>query len=257
MNIGIIGRGIVGDAVYHGLAQIGNDLSYYDIKDSATSINNVIKSDIIFVCVPTMAGDRGDCDTSIVFDIVDQLNCLDYPGIVSIKSTIIPGTTDDLINKYPKLKLCHVPEFLRQKSSFSDFFDSHDILIVGTDDLQVADKIIQAHRFIPKSISVVTPIEAEITKYFNNVHNAMEIVFANTMHEMCEKLGADYQAVLSAIGKRNNINISYLKCSKFYQGYGGRCLPKDIQAWTNLANKLNVDANLYKAIIKDNERYLK
>lgn len=257
MKIGIIGKGVVGDAIYHGLAQVGNDMIHYDIKDSSTSINNVIECDIVFVCVPTLTNLNGNCDVSIVNNIIDQLNCQNYRGIITIKSTIIPGTTDQLLAKYTNLKICHAPEFLRQKSAHSDFFDNHEVLIIGTHDLEIANKVVQAHRFIPKTVSIVSPVEAEITKYFNNVHNAMEIVFANIMHELCEKLGADYQEVLAAIGKRSNINTSYLKCSKFYQGYQGNCLPKDMLAWKQLTDKLQIDVGLFDAIIKDNKRYLK
>jgi UDP-glucose 6-dehydrogenase len=113
----------------------------------------------------------GNCDTSIVNDVVNQLNLQKYVGVVAIKSTVIPGTTDILLDKYPDLKICHVPEFLRQKSALGDFFDNHDVLIIGTHNLEIANKVVQAHRFIPKSVSIVKPVEAEITKYFNNVHN--------------------------------------------------------------------------------------
>jgi UDPglucose 6-dehydrogenase len=257
MNIGIIGRGVVGDAVFHGLQQVGNHLLYYDANDSSTTINDVIKCDIVFVCVPTLSAQDGNCDTSIVIDVVDQLDKLSYVGIVAVKSTVIPGTTDWLINKYSNLKICHVPEFLRQKSAHSDFFDNHEVLIIGTHDLSISSQIIQSHRYIPKSISVVKPVEAEITKYFNNVHNAMEVVFANVMHEMCEKLGADYQEVLMAIGKKDNINTSYLKCSQWYKGFAGVCLPKDTLAWKQLAKNLQINVELFDTILKDNERYLK
>jgi UDPglucose 6-dehydrogenase len=85
----------------------------------------------------------------------------------------------------------------------------------------------------------------------------MEIVFANATYEICSKLGADYQEVLSAMIKRSNINASYLKCSESYRGYQGHCLPKDTMAWYLLAKDLNVDGLLFKSIVEDNRRYLK
>lgn len=254
MNIGIIGRGVVGDAVYHGLSQVGHVVCSYDIKDG-TRINDVINTEILFVCVPTDSLPDGKCDTSIVHKVIEDLNSLEYNGIIAIKSTVIPGTTDALIKKYPNLKISCVPEFLRQKSAHSDFFDNHDVLVIGTHDQTISNKIIQSHCYIPKSVSVVLPIEAEIIKYFNNVHNAMEIVFANTMYEICSKLGANYQEVLMAITKRTNINSSYLKCSDFYKGYQGYCLPKDTEAWKELANELGVNVLLFQSIIEDNRRY--
>lgn len=255
MKIGIIGKGIVGDAVYHGLSQVGHDMLHYDIKDG-TIIDNVIDTEIVFVCVPTDSDKDGRCDVSVVKEIIAQLDSKKYNGIVVIKSTVIPGTTDKMISAYPNLEICCVPEFLRQKSSHSDFFNNHDVLVVGARRLATADKIVKAHKFIPKSVAVVKPIEAEIIKYFNNVHNAMEIVFANAIYEICSKLGADYQEVLSAIIKRSNINASYLKCSDSYRGYQGHCLPKDTLAWYLLSKDLNVDGLLFKSIVEDNQKYL-
>jgi UDPglucose 6-dehydrogenase len=256
MKIGVIGRGVVGDAVYFGLAQIGNQLTHYDVKDENTNINAMSDRDIVFVCVPTGSKEDGRCDTSIVEHIVDSLAKIEFCGIIAIKSTVIPGTTDTLIEKYPALCICYVPEFLREKSAHTDFFDSNDVLIVGTHNQAIAEKIIKAHKFIAKTISVVKPIEAEVAKYFNNVHNAMEITFANGVYEMCQLLGADYQEVLNAVSKRQNINISYLKCSDSYRGYAGKCLPKDTQAWMLLAQDLGLNSSLFESIVNDNRKYL-
>jgi len=256
MKIGIIGKGVVGNAVYCGLAQIGNQVNHYDVKDNSTKINDMSDRDIVFVCVPTDADDNGRCDISIVENIISNLASIEFSGIIAIKSTVIPGTTDALIKKYSSMSICYVPEFLREKSAHSDFFDSNDVLIIGSHDHNTAEKIAKAHKFIAKSVSMVKPIEAEISKYFNNIHNAMEITFANGVYEVCQQLGADYQEVLNAVGKRQNINTNYLKCSDFYRGYTGKCLPKDTQAWALLTQDLGLDISLFKSIIRDNKKYL-
>lgn len=257
MKIGVIGRGTVGDAVYQGLSGIGHRLSHYDINDAETSIQHVLPTEIVFVCVPTDSDSDGNCNTSVVESVIQQLHELNYTGIVAIKSTVIPGTTDNMLKKYPTMKICCVPEFLRQKSAYSDFADDHDVLVIGTDDAEVASIVQQAHGILPHKVVVVSAIESEVVKYFNNVHNALEIVFANAMHEMCTKIGANYQNVLGAIRHRQNINPSYLRCSDTYRGYGGHCLPKDSLAWRNLAEKLNVDVNIFNDIVEDNRRYTK
>lgn len=255
MKIGIVGKGAVGDAVYQGLSSIGHDLCHYDTKDSETSIQNILKTDLVFLCVPTDSTDSGDCDTSIVKLIVDQLHTLEYSGVIAIKSTVIPGTTDAMISAYPQLRICCVPEFLRQRSAYSDFADEHDVLVIGTDDKEIADIVELAHGILPHKVVVVSTTEAEIVKYFNNVHNAMEIVFANTMHEICGKLNANYQNVLGAIRYRKNINSNYLRCSKTFKGFSGHCLPKDSVAWKNLAEKLGVQVDIFKTIVDANKRY--
>jgi len=255
MEIGIVGKGAVGDAVHQGLSSIGHNLCHYDIKDSETSIQNILETELVFLCVPTDSTESGNCDTSIVESIIAQLYTLDYSGVIAIKSTVIPGTTDRMSETYSSLKICCVPEFLRQKSAYSDFADEHDVLVIGTKDSSIASMVEKAHGILPHKVVVVSEIEAEVVKYFNNVHNAMEIVFANAMHEMCTKLNANYQNVLGAIRHRQNINPNYLRCSNTYRGYGGHCLPKDSLAWKNLAEKLNVDVKIFKDIVEDNRRY--
>jgi UDPglucose 6-dehydrogenase len=84
----------------------------------------------------------------------------------------------------------------------------------------------------------------------------MEIIFANGVYEVCQQLGADYQEILSAVAKRQNINASYLKCSDFYRGFTGKCLPKDTQAWAALIDDLGLDISLFESIVEDNRRYL-
>jgi UDPglucose 6-dehydrogenase len=256
MKIGIIGLGIVGDAVFTGLSNIGHRLCYYDIRHKHTSIDLILDTNIVYICVPTDSMPDSSCDTSIVEQVIDSLISKNYNGVIAIKSTVIPRTTERLISQYKNSKICFVPEFLRQKSAYSDFFDFHDVLVVGSCDQEVANTVISSHGQIPKNVCVVTPTEAEIVKYFNNVHNAMEIVFANSMHEMCKKLDADYQGVLNAVSKRSNINKKYLHCSEVYQGYGGKCLPKDTKAWAKLAEQLDVDVHIFKDIVEDNRRYL-
>ena len=254
MKIGIIGFGAVGQAVSNGLLGIGHQLSHYDVKDG-TTIDAVLDTDLLFVCVPTDSTAEGRCDTSIVEQVVGELVVANYYGIIAIKSTVAPGTTDRLLSQYPNASICCVPEFLRQRSADSDFADYHDVLVVGAHNKTTANVVIAAHGLIPRSVASVTPVEAEVIKYFNNVHNAMEIVFANAVHEMCKVLGADYQNVLAAMSKRNNINASYLRCSDYYKGFSGHCLPKDTLAWKILAEDLGVDVGIFKSIIEDNRRY--
>ena len=255
MKIGIIGLGVVGRAIMDGLKQIGQEVVFYDTKISASTINDVIDSELVFICVPTPTNNNY-CDTSIVELVIDSLIINNYQGIIAIKSTVAPGFTQSLIEKYDNDRICFVPEFLRQRCAFDDFYNNHDVLVIGTSNKSVFEKIKVAHGTIPKQIAHVSPIEAEIVKYFNNVHNAMEIVFANAVYEMTSSLGANYQNVFDAVTKRRNINPSYLRCSDQFKGYGGACLPKDLAAWAILAKDLGVNVELFDAIINDNKRYI-
>jgi len=255
MKIGIIGLGVVGLAVYQGLGQVGNDMHFYDIAHPDTSINDVVNTDIIFVCVPTDTS-NGHCDLSQIQLTVLSLNDLMYTGIIAIKSTVLPGTTESLIGQYPNLKICMVPEFLRAKSALADFVNDHDVLVVGTNNNYIYEQIVASHRIIPKASSKVTPTEAEIVKYFSNLYNALRIVFANNMFEVCQKTEADYQNVLQAITKKRGILPDYLLCSANYRGFGGHCLPKDTEAFASFAHSLGLtDLNLFLAIVNDNKNF--
>jgi UDPglucose 6-dehydrogenase len=258
MKIGIIGRGVVGGAVYDGLQQIGHELCFYDKNISASLITDVLDSEIVFVCVPTNSNTDGTCDTSIVEATVAELDRLNYTGIIAIKSTVIPGTTDKLIESYPARKLCFVPEFLRERSALTDFVDNHDVLIVGTNNSEIYDKIVECHSHLPKNTTQVTPTEAELAKYFSNVYNSMRVTFANGIFEVCKQLGANYQHVLNSCQMRSTISPEYLKCSDYLRGFSGYCLPKDSLAFSVLVKQLGLDyINIFDAIVEDNAHHLK
>ena len=112
--------------------------------------------------------------------------------------------------------------------------------------------ICQIHRSIPKNVKRVSPTEAEIAKYYNNLLNSLKIVFANGMFDVCEALGADYQEVYDAVTLRDNVGKYYLKSSKEFRKFGGACLPKDLSAWSQLVDDLKLPNTIFSAIIKDN-----
>jgi UDPglucose 6-dehydrogenase len=255
MKIGIIGLGVVGSATHDGLMQVGNSMTYYDIAHKETSMTDVFDTDIVFVCVPTDTID-GQCNVTQVQKVVQQLDQVCYTGIIAIKSTVLPGTTEALINQYPNVKICFVPEFLRAKSALSDFINGHDVLVVGTHDVDIYNQVVTSHKHIPKTSTMVSPTEAEVTKYFSNIYNALRIVFANGMFEVCQQLGADYQNVLQAATRRNGILPDYLLCSKNYRGFGGHCLPKDTEAFDSFVKTLGLtNLSLFSAIINDNRNF--
>jgi UDPglucose 6-dehydrogenase len=258
MKIGVIGKGVVGGAIYDGLQQIGHQLNYYDTKDQTTSIDNIFDTEVVFICVPTNSTPQGTCDISIVQNTIKQLDQLDYTGIIAVKSTVIPGTTAKLITEYPNRKICFVPEFLRERSALTDFVDNHDVLIVGTDDVDVYNTIVACHIHLPKNKIRVSPTEAELAKYFSNVYNSLRVTFANGMFEVCKSLGADYQQVFNASQMRSTITPEYLRCSDYLRGFGGHCLPKDSLAFSLLVKQLGLDhLNIFDAIVEDNDYHIK
>jgi UDPglucose 6-dehydrogenase len=251
MKIGIVGLGVVGTACKFGFELLGHDVSIHDLK-LQTTIEEVLDTEIVFICVPTPESSDGSCNISIVESVIDQLSEKKYKGIVAIKSTITPGSTEYLSDK-SKLEICFVPEFLRERCAITDFTENHDVCIVGSNNKKVFEKVKQCHGNFPDKFIQVTPSEAEFCKYFNNVYNAMLIIFANSFYEICTKHDVNYSNVKNAIINRNHINANYLECNKNFRGFGGVCLPKDTAAIANLAQETNVE--FFKNLLKENAKY--
>jgi UDPglucose 6-dehydrogenase len=254
MKIGIIGLGAVGSAVARGFEYIGHTVIGYDKKDRNSSIDKVIETDIIYICVGTPSDKDGRCDLSAVYNVCSSLEQLEYNGIVVIKSTSEPGTTASL-QKEINLTLAYVPEFLRERCAFEDFIYNHEILVVGTEDKNVFDKIVESHGYLPKDTLQVSVTEAELIKYYCNTYKAMKVVFANAFYEIAQKLDADYNAVRSGFLKHIITQQDYTKVDKSFRGYGGMCLPKDTSAMHALCEKLNLDIEIFGTIDSDNKLY--
>lgn len=255
MKVGVIGKGFVGTAVYEGLGQIDNDMSFHDPKHG-TKLEDIRHTDVVFVCVPTDMNEDGTCDTSIVEQVLTDLYVdISYEGVVAIKSTVIPGTTEAFQSQFPYLSIVCVPEFLRERSATTDFVLEHDVLIIGSDKVGPAKVVRDAHGNIPKTMRMMAPIEAELAKYFNNVYNAARITFANGFYEVCDNLGADYQKIYDAMVQRSNIDGHYLRASKSMRGFGGYCLPKDSAAFAAMVNDMELAPSIFSAIVEDNKLY--
>ncbi len=254
LHIGIVGCGVVGSAIEHGCAKLGHQISVHDIT-LGTELAQVLDTDISFLCVPTASLEDGRCDTTIVEEVVRGLDELGYGGVVAIKSTVEPGTTEKLRSRHPRLKLCFVPEFLRERYAASDFCEQHDICVIGTEDAKIFDLIKTAHGHYPRRFSQVSPTAAELVKYFNNAYNALRVTFANHFYELCQQLDVDYATVKAAVVQRDHIDDSYLDCNENIRGFGGACLPKDLRALVQLSRQLGLPGQLLQAVLDDNQRY--
>lgn len=254
MKIGIIGLGAVGGTIKLGFEELGHDVYSFDIKDNST-INDVLDTQVCYICVPTPQINGGECDTSIVNKVVDELCNNSYKGVIAVKSTVKPGTTKDLQEKYLNNKICFVPEFLRERCALTDFTENHDVCIIGTENKEIFNLIKETHGHYPRKFIQTTPTEAEICKYFNNIYNATLITFANSFYEICKSLNVDYKKVKSAIVNRDHINDIYLDCNKNLRGFGGMCLPKDTSAISSLIKENNLGIQFFDTLLSENKKY--
>ena len=256
MKIGIIGLGAVGSANKQGFEHLGHEVLVHDIRLS-TSIKDVLSTEINFICVPTPSADDGQCDTTILESVIQELNDNNYNGIIAIRSTAVPGFTQSMIEKHKTLAICFVPEFLRERCAADDFINNHKLLAVGTFDIWVFRKVVKAHGNLPEHTEHLTPTEAEVLKYFNNVYASLRVTFANVMYEICEKLNCDYTTIKNSYIKTGKAVDMYLDVSDGLRGYGGMCLPKDTKALARLMEKLNLDLHLIASIDQDNSKFKK
>tara|TARA_R110000824_G_scaffold19196_1_gene74723 strand:+ start:1075 stop:1872 length:798 start_codon:yes stop_codon:yes gene_type:complete len=254
MNIGVVGVGVVGGAVYEGLKALKHNVKAHDVKFN-TTIKEVVDSQVCFICVPTPSKESGECDTGIVEAIVDDLNSYNYAGVVAIKSTVTPGTTNRLSKKYPNLELCFVPEFLRERCAAEDFISNHDLCVVGTENISVYQLLKECHGHYPNKFVQLPPLEAEFVKYFNNIYNATLVTFANSFYEVCKANNADYSKIKNTIVEREHINDCYLNCGEGMRGFGGPCLPKDTRTIAAMVNSLELDVDFFKTLLQENSKY--
>lgn len=258
MKIGIIGsRGIVGSACSYGFRKLGHEILEHDIVIEGSRLENLLQAALVFICVPTPAKDNGACDTSIVEGCVNQLLELGYKGHICVKSTVTPGTIQRMLDDAPNVwrSISFVPEFLRERHAYHDFTEGHNILIVGTHSDVAYELVVKAHGHYPKNIVRMTPTEAELSKYFHNVFNALRVVYANGFNSICTKMGADYTKIKNAVVQQPTMVDSYLDCNPSFGGFGGMCLPKDTKALAKLAEDLRLDCKIFETIVRDNYLY--
>lgn len=254
MKIGVVGsNGVVGGANKAGFISLGHDVYEHD-RALNTDIKNILNTEICYVCVPSPSLDDGTCDTSIVEEVIAEMCSLDYAGVIAIRSTVEPGFTSRTISKYNNERICFVPEFLRERCALEDFLDNHAVCVVGTENDEVYDVVRESHGEVPQTFRKLTPSEAELVKYFNNVYAALRVTFANNMFTVCDALGAKYSDVKDTYLLTGKSSGLYIDVSDSMRGYAGMCLPKDTRALIALIRKLNLDLELIPAIEIDNAK---
>lgn len=257
-KIGFIGLGMVGKAIYDVLSET-HSTSFYDIKIKDSKIEDVLDSTVLFIAVPTIPDINNQCDLSILNHVMDKLHQLNYQGVICIKSTIIPQTTIQYIEKYNNDKICFCPEFLKERCAYEDFKYNNKICIIGTINLNAYEIIKSCHESICKEFRMVHPTEAELTKYFQNVFNTNRIVFANAFYEVCQKNNVNYNHIIDNLLVRNEIDDKYIRCNEKLRGPSGPCLVKDTLAFNEYVKSLNmnIQPNIFQTLVDDMKLYPK
>ena len=248
MNIGVIGQGFVGNAVYQKFKNYYKVLTYDLQSELCNSTYEKIhqKCDIVFVCLPTPMESDGSCHTGIVEKTLHTINedckidLLDKTII--IKSTIPPGTTAKWNKLFSKLNIVFNPEFLTEANAVKDYENQNRIILGGPRNATTKLKPIFSKVFPKASIIKTDSTYAEMVKYVTNSFLATKVSFANEMYQICNKLDIDYDKVIEYAQYDERLGKSHwaVPGPDGDLGYGGHCFPKDVKALITLAGELDI-----------------
>jgi UDPglucose 6-dehydrogenase len=260
MTIGIIGQGFVGNAVREKMQKYYSVFYYDKDPNKKSNVESIYKlqevANVVFVCVPTPMKKTGECDVSIIEEILSELDV--YKSNVIIKSTIPPGTTDRFIREYPNLSIAFNPEFLTEANAVEDYNNQKRIIIGLREGVMLFSSVFE-NAFPDSKIIICDPMVAEMVKYVTNTFLATKVSYANEISHICSVMGIDYDDVISVATKDERLGTSHWKVPGHDgdYGYGGHCLPKDISALKFIANKNGATTSMLDATINKNNEVRK
>jgi GDP-mannose 6-dehydrogenase len=224
--------------------------------------------ELALVCVGTPSALDGSHNLSYIAEVTRQI----ATGIrrdrktrltVAYRSTIRPGTVDGLIapifrsilgeNFGDVIELVYNPEFLRESSAISDFFNPPKI-VIGTFDGAPSPTMNRMHEGLQAQTFHVRYREAELTKFVDNSWHAVKIAFANEIGRICQELEISASKVHEIFVSDTKLNIS-----SYYTRpggpFGGSCLPKDVRALQHISNDVGANTHLLDALLRTNEAH--
>ncbi|MEW6221763.1 MAG: nucleotide sugar dehydrogenase [Candidatus Hadarchaeota archaeon] len=283
-RISIIGSGVVGTIVGKGFRSLGNDVVFYDISekkarqlrnqglDATTDIALAArKTDVSFISVPTpsKAGKINlDCIKSAVESLGRCIGEKKRYHLVVVKSTVVPTTTEKVV--IPLLQkssgkrvgremgVCMNPEFLteiqkswtKEKDFTRDFF-SEERIVIGSFDKKSGDALQKLYRPLKAPVFRTNLSTAETVKYASNCALASRISYWNEIFFICQKIGVDSNFVAQVVGMDSRIGRYGTIHGK---AFGGKCLPKDLDAFIAFSRSVSHEPKLLKAVADINKR---
>lgn len=287
MDIAVIGAGYVGLVQASGLAHLGHQVRLAEASPEKVEIlrqaelpifepglqemfergltrglitlhsDNVqaaARADLVFLALPTPAGDGGKADLRIVDRVVDELvPHLGPETILVLKSTVPVGTAVRLQARARRAgwsgAVASNPEFLSEGNAVEDFLRAERV-VIGAASPADARRVAEVYRTLPARIVITDPSSAELIKYASNCYLATRLTFANSIANLAEHVGADVLDVLEAVGLDRRIGPHFLKPGP---GYGGSCFPKDVAAMIALSEEAGYDFALLRTVTRVDE----
>lgn len=280
MKIGFIGLGKLGLPCAEIVGEKGHDVTGYDvinIESEVIKIKKTIKEvvedrDIVFVSVPTPHHpdydgrtpsahlEPKDFNYEIVIDVLREANVhMNKKQLLVLISTVLPGTTrHHFVPLISNTRFVYNPYFIAMGTVAWDMVNP-EMVIIGTEDGKSttdAQQLVTFYKTIMENkprYEIGTWDECECIKVFYNTFISMKIGFVNMIQDVAEKQGnINVDVVTNALSKSTNriISSKYLTAGL---GDGGGCHPRDNIALRFLAQKLNLQYDLFDAIIKARE----
>ena len=233
MKFGILGYGYVGKATHKGLLNDAKTVVHDITFDTEREI--LKNADTIFVCIPTET--QADIDTVISeINLIQEFNPL---ATFVIRSTFPLGSCERIQNEVGTI--IYIPEFLRERYWDTDCFKRP--LVVGYDNVDLPQWLLD------EEINICTTKEAELVKMYSNNFAVIKIAFANVFYDLAENVGADYDKVKDAFLKVQH-SQTYLDVPGHdgTRGFGGKCLPKDLDFLIDTLEDQDINQNWFKHI---------
>ena len=253
MKIGIIGYGVVGKAIDYTLSK-SFEIVKYDKFFSYSDFNELKLCEVVFISVPTPF----DCkdykvDDSAIIESLKKLEGLNYGGIVIIKSTVPPGSTNRYLSDF-NLKIVFNPEFLRESTTPNEDFENQDTIVIGTssiNDYEIVKRMYEEVALDSAEYFHTSPSEAEMIKCSQNTMLASRVALANIIYDACIENDVNYDKVKKIAFDRFEIlgpHMTLVPGPDGSRGFGGKCLPKDIRAFSTIH-----DSTLLNSLIAYND----
>mgnify|MGYP001175561586 CR=1 FL=1 len=283
-KVAIIGFGYVGKAMLKIFpdALVYDPLLWDEEKRQVTELGRKTVSDynctiatrdginsgcnLAIICVPTPMEESENefkpVDLSIIKDTVNWLQT----ELILIKSTVPPGTTDQLVSETSK-KIAFSPEYIGEGKyqitpwKYMSPTDPllHDFMICGGED-DVVERILDifVRRLGPeKTYLPMKAKEAETIKYMENAWGAMKVIFAQEFYEFCKAIGARYHMVREGWALDNRIEKMHTAVFVDERGFGGKCYPKDVNGIVAKGDEVGSEFSLLKAVLRKNSSFRK
>jgi nucleotide sugar dehydrogenase len=255
--LGLIGNGFVGSAIYENLKS-HYEFAIYDKKPTLAnrnSIKEVIEeAEVVFVALPTPMYNSGKCDLTFIFDAMKEIYDNYNNNIIILKSTVVPGTCDEIKKRFPNMRIVFSPEFLTEANHIEDFRNCNRMIFGGLrEDTAACVNLVQPI-FEDKHYFTTDWKTAETVKYFINIFLATKISFANEMKQICDLVGVEYNSIARLALCDQRIGRTHLQVpgNDGHYGFGGKCFPKDLNAMIHLCLTAGFEPVILKSVWNKN-----